>query len=273
MENESVAVESAKGVDQSKWSDMFHKLDADGDGKITAADLDKDSFAEASVDVRRLNITKAQIVDALALMASLDPRLGPFLVKHHQLAVFTAWTGQNPPAGSPEPSADEITPVEEEDGRRMWGLSDCDAAIITTLVPTVNLLLSALSLHLPGGKLGKAVLKYARKSKKFLRKVNFIVKRLGGPKKIRGGGPAKISSFIFRVGKEMWKSGVLKKALNEAIKSLSWWDYVKIGAPALAAVAGFFLTAGTANLVAVIVAGGVAVGELTAALIDVGKSC
>jgi len=273
LENESVEEEGAKGIDQQKWSGMFHKLDTDGDGKITGADLDKDSFAEASVDVKRLNITKAQLQDALALMARLDPKLAPFLVKHGQLAVYTAWTGQKPPPGSPEPSADEITPVEEDDGRRMWELGDCEAALIMTLVPTVNLLLSALAIRLPGGKLAKAVLKYARKSKRFLKAVNKIVSTLGGPDKITGGGPPTMAKFIFQVGKEMWNSGVLKDALNEAVKSLSWWDYVAVGAPALAAVAAFFVTAGTANLIAAIVAGGVSVGELTVALVDVGKSC
>merc|ERR1719330_1352938 len=273
LENESVAEESAKGIDQWKWSDMFHKLDSDGDGKLTAADLDKDSFVEASGDVKRLNITKAQIADALGLMASLDPKLAPFLVKHSQLAVFTAWTGKTPPAGSPEPSEDEITPVEEDDGRRMWELGYCEAAIIQTLVPTVNLLLAALAIRLPGGKLAKAILKYARRSKKFLGAVNEIVENLGGPDNVAGGGPSKLGQFIFQVGKEMWETGVLKQSLNEALKSLSVWDYISIGAPALAALAAFFVSAGTANLVAVIVAGGVSVGDLTMAIVDIGKSC
>lgn len=272
---------SPGSISKDAWACAFDRMDVDGDGQLTAADLVGASRDNASEEVLAMNITKWSCQEAIATVATWYPKAAPFLVKYQPLVLYTAWTGLQPPPGTPEPTESEMVPASflqaaEEDSEAsleeaLAKLSACHRAILHTVLPTMNIFLSAVGLRVPG-KVTGALAKGLAKSSKLLRKVETIVKLSGGPSKLLGS-KARLPGFIFKVGKELWDHGLLSEALRAARKSMGWWDWTTTIVPLLASLVGFFATGGTANIAIAVTMGGVNVVDLTLALRDVAKTC
>lgn len=283
----------AGAASEVEGGDQVHTLDADSDSSLTDPDLGVVSFGKASAAVKRLNVTKEQLLDALASLATWYPKLAPFLVKHRQLLLRVAWTGTKPPQGTPEPSQDKLVPASPRFGQADEGshwlstLGDCQAAETKCVFPSVGLMLSASGLTFPKGAVKKAVLRILRERKiastsaaegakasgdRGLLGVRTIAQSLGGPGDIMGS-PIKLSTFARGVFQELWAGDGLWDVIESLAVELSFWDWVTTLVPMIAKGAGWVLTNGTANLAVAIGVGSDDVMDVVTALVEFGKSC
>ncbi|CAE7883049.1 unnamed protein product [Symbiodinium sp. KB8] len=264
----------SSGIDEKAWDCIFPKLDLDGDGSITPSDVAKASWLQGSVLVKRLNISKQDCREATALLATWYPKLAPFLVRHAQEVLLSAWTGVKPFEAS-EPREQDLALAAYSAGspqpQELLELSDCQEALLETVPPVLNLATSVVGLSLPHSA-AEAVLKRVSLDASFLAKVHIVVSELGGPDKILKNTEA-TTSFVFRIAAELWNDGVLATAMDEIRLSMSWWDWVSTAVPMIASLSSFFLTGSTLNLVIALGLGGVNVVNLGKALTSTAQAC
>ena len=265
----------SSGIDEKAWDCIFPKLDLDGDGSITPSDVAKASWLQGSVLVKRLNISKQDCREATALLATWYPKLAPFLVRHAQEVLLSAWTGVKPFEAS-EPREQDLalaaySAVRSPQPQELLELSDCQEALLETVPPVLNLATSVVGLSLPHSA-AEAVLKRVSLDASFLAKVHIVVSELGGPDKILKNTEA-TASFVFRIAAELWNDGVLATAMDEIRLSMSWWDWVSTAVPMIASLSSFFLTGSTLNLVIALGLGGVNVVNLGKALTSTAQAC
>ncbi|CAE7693314.1 unnamed protein product [Symbiodinium sp. CCMP2592] len=266
----------SSGIDEKAWDCIFPKLDLDGDGSITPSDVEKASWLQGSVLVQRLNISKQDCREATALLAAWYPKLAPFLVRHAQEVLLSAWTGAKP-FEAPEPPEQDLALAAYESlslrsqPPELLELSDCQEALLETVPPVLNLVTSVVGPSLPHSA-AEALLKRVSLDVSFLAKVHQVVSELGGPDKILRNTEA-TASFVFRIATELWNDGVLATALDEIRLSMSWWDWVSTAVPMIASLSSFFLTGSTLNLVIALGLGGVNVVNLGKALSSTAQAC
>ena len=259
-----------KGIENKAWDCIFLELDVDGDGSITPSDVEKASWLQGSALVQRLNISKQDCREASALLATWYPKLAPFLVRHAQEVLLSAWTG-SAPAGLPEPDVGFAFEDREKAGLQLTELTDCEDALLKTILPAFNLVTSVVGLSLPNSA-SEALLQRVSMDVSLLSKVQTLISELGGPGEIVKNTEV-TASFVFKVAAELWNEGVLATVLNEVRQSMSWWDWVSTSVPMVASLSSFFLTGSTLNLVIAVGLGGINVVNLGKALMSLEGAC
>jgi hypothetical protein len=252
------------GINKSSWDEIFSRLDVDGNNVISSEEVARASMFEASSTCKKLNITRNDIREALAVLVEVMPKLTPYMVKNSQVMVYSAWTGQKPPPGTPEPSQDDWEVAVNESalvGESTDQLTKCQGALISTIFPAVGILLSITGIRLPtdaGEELAQKIAFKIGKNYKLLKKLKTVYK-FADPGKIESSKITAVK-FVKRVAKELWDSGVLKEAFTEVLRDLSWWEWTTIAVPALGSLAGFVVTGGASGTI------NIAIGAATFAI-------